>query len=182
MLIGQHRDSFQFDDYLLEANVIWCISLLQYSVTIAESERWFRDCRNTLVFQLDAQALLIDRLQKPTALLVIYLEAGANDRVALAFVNDFCHLFALIRVIRGYIRSCLRFFLQRSVDLGANALRVLVLRVQWLIIDIQSWCNIDPKRLAALVIGFYPGLFFFSSRRRHTISTRDWSSDVCSSN
>src|SRR5207247_4730878 len=23
--------------------------------------------------------------------------------------------------------------------------------------------------------------FFFSSRRRHTISTRDWSSDVCSS-
>ena len=25
------------------------------------------------------------------------------------------------------------------------------------------------------------GVFFFSSRRRHTISDRDWSSDVCSS-
>src|SRR6266849_7157558 len=25
------------------------------------------------------------------------------------------------------------------------------------------------------------GIFFFSSRSRHTISTRDWSSDVCSS-
>src|SRR5438105_7043594 len=25
------------------------------------------------------------------------------------------------------------------------------------------------------------GMFFFSSRRRHTSSTRDWSSDVCSS-
>src|SRR5207249_6061911 len=25
------------------------------------------------------------------------------------------------------------------------------------------------------------GCFFFSSRRRHTISKRDWSSDVCSS-
>src|SRR5699024_11532187 len=25
------------------------------------------------------------------------------------------------------------------------------------------------------------GFFFFSSRRRHTISKRDWSSDVCSS-
>src|SRR5271163_164518 len=25
------------------------------------------------------------------------------------------------------------------------------------------------------------GFFFFSSRRRHTISDRDWSSDVCSS-
>src|SRR5699024_12093080 len=28
-------------------------------------------------------------------------------------------------------------------------------------------------------VGFV--LFFFSSRRRHTISKRDWSSDVCSS-
>src|SRR5207247_3396418 len=27
----------------------------------------------------------------------------------------------------------------------------------------------------------YAHLFFFSSRRRHTRSTRDWSSDVCSS-
>src|SRR5450432_4861081 len=26
-----------------------------------------------------------------------------------------------------------------------------------------------------------PGFFWFSSRRRHTISDRDWSSDVCSS-
>src|SRR6266403_2227069 len=26
-----------------------------------------------------------------------------------------------------------------------------------------------------------PGFFFFSSRRRHTRSLRDWSSDVCSS-
>src|SRR6266496_6864626 len=28
---------------------------------------------------------------------------------------------------------------------------------------------------------FYFFFFFFSSRRRHTISLRDWSSDVCSS-
>src|SRR6266576_4789324 len=27
----------------------------------------------------------------------------------------------------------------------------------------------------------YPFSFFFSSRRRHTMSLRDWSSDVCSS-
>src|SRR5699024_11712699 len=27
----------------------------------------------------------------------------------------------------------------------------------------------------------YVSFFFFSSRRRHTISKRDWSSDVCSS-
>src|SRR5699024_11810461 len=28
---------------------------------------------------------------------------------------------------------------------------------------------------------FFPFCFFFSSRRRHTRSKRDWSSDVCSS-
>src|SRR5207249_6355570 len=28
---------------------------------------------------------------------------------------------------------------------------------------------------------FISGIFFFSSRRRHTRSKRDWSSDVCSS-
>src|SRR5438105_8951199 len=39
-------------------------------------------------------------------------------------------------------------------------------------------CGINKSRLATerLVVSF-----FFSSRRRHTISTRDWSSDVCSS-
>src|SRR5207249_9659066 len=33
---------------------------------------------------------------------------------------------------------------------------------------------------AVCVTGVYP-FFFFSSRRRHTRSKRDWSSDVCSS-
>src|SRR2546421_3266376 len=31
------------------------------------------------------------------------------------------------------------------------------------------------------VPSFVSGVFFFSSRRRHTRSDRDWSSDVCSS-
>src|SRR2546421_8995092 len=35
------------------------------------------------------------------------------------------------------------------------------------------------SRLLALSVVFL--FFFFSSRRRHTISDRDWSSDVCSS-
>src|SRR5699024_11348226 len=32
-----------------------------------------------------------------------------------------------------------------------------------------------------LVINYFSLFFFFSSRRRHTRSKRDWSSDVCSS-
>src|SRR5207249_8732613 len=35
-----------------------------------------------------------------------------------------------------------------------------------------------PESVCALALVL---LFFFSSRRRHTISKRDWSSDVCSS-
>src|SRR5699024_5068254 len=35
--------------------------------------------------------------------------------------------------------------------------------------------------LSKCVPQLYPSLFFFSSRRRHTRSKRDWSSDVCSS-
>src|SRR5699024_11229844 len=31
------------------------------------------------------------------------------------------------------------------------------------------------------IFSFVDGIFFFSSRRRHTRSKRDWSSDVCSS-
>src|SRR5256885_9898143 len=35
--------------------------------------------------------------------------------------------------------------------------------------------------LAAVVLRFDDGMFFFSSRRRHTRLQGDWSSDVCSS-
>src|SRR5207247_5381579 len=42
-----------------------------------------------------------------------------------------------------------------------------------------DWCSVlrDDRDLCCL----WRGVFFFSSRRRHTSSTRDWSSDVCSS-
>src|SRR5699024_11583259 len=37
------------------------------------------------------------------------------------------------------------------------------------------------KRLKTCAITYFRLAFFFSSRRRHTRSKRDWSSDVCSS-
>src|SRR5215207_10579631 len=47
-------------------------------------------------------------------------------------------------------------------------------------------CNDTPVLIATipngvniLARGHYLAVFFFSSRRRHTRSTRDWSSDVC---
>src|SRR5699024_11799363 len=40
---------------------------------------------------------------------------------------------------------------------------------------------IGPSRHAHHLVLVPAALFFFSSRRRHTRSKRDWSSDVCSS-
>src|SRR5207247_5568809 len=39
----------------------------------------------------------------------------------------------------------------------------------------------EAERCGWLALGLNIDLFFFSSRRRHTSSPRDWSSDVCSS-
>src|SRR5690606_39363865 len=40
----------------------------------------------------------------------------------------------------------------------------------------QTWLCSETE-----IVHLYPFLFFFSSRRRHTRFSRDWSSDVCSS-
>src|SRR5438105_6232505 len=42
-------------------------------------------------------------------------------------------------------------------------------------------CLCDRHRMPSFKVFALEDLFFFSSRRRHTRSTRDWSSDVCSS-
>src|SRR5260221_1856668 len=45
--------------------------------------------------------------------------------------------------------------------------------------DVELKADIDDIEFRTLVL--FTVLFFFSSRRRHTISLCDWSSDVCSS-
>src|SRR5699024_4434518 len=47
--------------------------------------------------------------------------------------------------------------------------------------NIISYLANDPTHKIVNQILYIRFLFFFSSRRRHTISKRDWSSDVCSS-
>src|SRR2546429_5278708 len=41
--------------------------------------------------------------------------------------------------------------------------------------------KIDEDKLKVVLECAYRSVFFFSSRRRHTRCSRDWSSDVCSS-
>src|SRR5699024_11625999 len=58
----------------------------------------------------------------------------------------------------------------------------------WVIVYVMAVTGINiysmksTSSLNLILVGFTLILmFFFSSRRRHTISKRDWSSDVCSS-
>src|SRR5256884_2246374 len=47
---------------------------------------------------------------------------------------------------------------------------------------IMEWTKeVSLSRACSFVEGLYLCVFFFSSRRRHTRCSRDWSSDVCSS-
>src|SRR5215204_4682550 len=49
---------------------------------------------------------------------------------------------------------------------------------------LRSWPVLITRTLPALLVAFWVTIsrpFFFSSRRRHTCSLCDWSSDVCSS-
>src|SRR6266571_6453964 len=83
-----------------------------------------------------------------------------------------------------------------GAGVGVALLIQLVLSIhghlhQWLMGAGVGIGTMDPTRLKTLVtadLGDIPGLcwrslgfFFFSSRRRHTRLTCDWSSDVCSS-
>src|SRR5205809_3442716 len=67
-------------------------------------------------------------------------------------------------------------------------------KIEWFVVRVGDWggymlvdCD-DPltvhkfcSTLPAFVFEARPVVFFFSSRRRHTRCSRDWSSDVCSS-
>src|SRR5258706_8350351 len=59
----------------------------------------------------------------------------------------------------------------------------LLLSERGVVPDLYPFCLLEP--IAGLALGMVSGpgyvIFFFSSRRRHTILVSDWSSDVCSS-
>lgn len=48
---------------------------------------------NSLEFQLNLKALMINRLEKSTVLISIDSKARPEDRVAFIFVNQFCFFF-----------------------------------------------------------------------------------------
>jgi hypothetical protein len=76
VLIAQMRDRFDFENYFFVANEIRVECLNQCAAAILQRLRWFRPKWNSLKFHLDLQALMIDRLEKPAALISINDKAG----------------------------------------------------------------------------------------------------------
>lgn len=81
------------ENYFLIAYKIRLECLNQCAAAVLQCLRWFRQKWNSLKFELDLQTLMINRLEKPAALISINGKARPDDRVAVIFVNQFCFFF-----------------------------------------------------------------------------------------
>ena len=71
VLVAQLRDRFDFKNYFFVANEIRTECLNQCTAAILQRLRWLRQKWNSLEFQLDLEALMINRLEKPAALISV---------------------------------------------------------------------------------------------------------------
>ena len=88
MLIYQLGNCFDLNDDLVVANEIPTECLNQCAAAILQRLRWLRQKLNSLKLQLDLKAVMINCLEKSTALVSINGKARTEDRVALIFVNQ----------------------------------------------------------------------------------------------
>src|SRR2546421_333156 len=91
------------------------------------------------------------------------------------------HGLSWVAVMAGVV--CVRSGIVAAARPGSLADRALMLGALLGVCVPGFWLSLNFIYLFAVRLGWLPaaGFFFFSSRRRHTRSDRDWSSDVCSS-
>ena len=103
MLIDQRGDSLDLENDFFIANEIRGKCLNKCTPAILQSLRWFRKEGNSSKFELNCQALVVNRFEKTAALIFVNSKAGADDGVAFRFVNQFrlLLLFVSFSVFRG---------------------------------------------------------------------------------
>jgi len=79
VFVTEPRSSLDLDDDLSVANEVRDIDLPQVLPFVRELKALLGVNRNAPKPKLDLQAFLIDRLDEPTALLVVNLEARSDD-------------------------------------------------------------------------------------------------------
>src|SRR6267143_7040131 len=93
MLVGQFGDGLQFDNYFVVAHKIGQIFLAQDSPSVLQGQSRLRDCWDSAMLKFNAETFLIHGLVKATALVLVNLEAGANDRLTLILEDEIRHYF-----------------------------------------------------------------------------------------
>ena len=124
MLVGQFGDGLQFDNYFVVAHKIGQIFLAQDSPSVLQGQSRLRDCWDSAMLKFNAETFLIHGLVKATALVLVNLEAGANDRLTLILEDEIRHYFFGVirrvwRIIKSYARTtAIRWRSSSSITLG----------------------------------------------------------------
>ena len=100
VLIDQGGDGFDFEDDLVMANEVRGERLNESTPAILQSPRSLRLKWDSLQFQFDLQALVINRLEKAAALLFVNGKTRADDGIAFILIKQFG--FSSVRVIRVF--------------------------------------------------------------------------------
>src|SRR5262245_17392112 len=83
MLVSDFADGLEFNDYLVVADKVGEIFLVENSTSIFQRQSGLRDCWNAAMFEFNAKAFLVNRLVEAAALVFIDFEAGTNNGVTL---------------------------------------------------------------------------------------------------
>ena len=89
MLIGEFAQRLQLHDHLVEADEVGLELAAELAALVFEFEPWLLDKQNALQCELQLQALLIHRLDKAAALLLVNLEARTTNGKRLLLQNQF---------------------------------------------------------------------------------------------
>jgi hypothetical protein len=86
VFVGQHGHSLEFQDDILEADEVGFVGLAKRTAFLFQAQRFLGDEGDAFQAKFNLHALLIYCLQKTAALLLVNLEASANDAVRFVFV------------------------------------------------------------------------------------------------
>lgn len=107
VLIAKCRDGLDFNNDFVVANEIRTECLHQRAPAILQSVRQFRAKRNRLEIKFDFDTLVVNRLVKTAALVLVNAKTGSNDGVAFLFVDQFCFVFVSCHFVCfvGYLKT-----------------------------------------------------------------------------
>ena len=83
MLVSDFAGGLEFNDYLVVADKVGEIFLVENSTSIFQRQSGLRDCGNPAMLEFNSETFLVNRFVEPAAFILVNFEASTNDRVAL---------------------------------------------------------------------------------------------------